>query len=87
MGDGLGRPWYGNVLGWERQEQASARDCIYIITQLAPFSFGSDYQSRAVGGRLLLVLLVSLKLQRCFIQWRIALDRKIKVKFNINRES
>ena len=38
----LGGP--GMVMYWNKQEQASARDCMYIITQLAPFSFASDYQ-------------------------------------------
>ena len=73
---GLALGGTGMVMYWNKQEQASARDCMYIITQLAPFNFGSDCQwnpGRAVVGRLrwahwnlLLVLLVTQKLQRCF---------------------
>ena len=43
------------IMYWDRQEQASARDCMYILTELAAFSIGSDYQLNpgvVVGGRL-----------------------------------
>ena len=77
------------IMYWDRQEQASARDCMYILTELAAFSSGSDYQLNpglVVGGSLRwanwnqrLVLLLSVKLQRCFIRWRSAFDQKLTV--------